>query len=128
MGTEHVAYPDVEDQPDNLAVEMRAIAEEATSLMILGHQLRGRIDAALALLEPAPAPLPDPETAPPRTLRAFGRAYLERFSSQTIRQDLVEARGAQAAAVFATKLDHDLVARGKVRPVIQGRNGEAYAG
>jgi hypothetical protein len=103
MATEVVSRSNGEDQPD-LAAELRLITEEATSLMVLGYQLRERIDAALGLLEPEPAPVPSPETVPPRVLREFGLEYLTRFSSQTIRRNLVERRGAQAATVLATKL------------------------
>jgi hypothetical protein len=126
MTTDLVTRSSDEDQPD-LATELRAIAQESVSLMTLGYQLANRVNEALALVEPAPVSLPDPETVPPRILREFGIAYLAAASSKQLRADIVEARGTQSACVLATKLDTDLIALGKQRPVVQGRDGNGAA-
>jgi hypothetical protein len=98
---------------------LRALAQEANSLMVLGYSLRTQVAAALVRLE---------EAASPRTLRRQALAYLAATSSRQLRRDLIEARGAQSACVFATKLGGDLVALGKARPVLsRNGNGTHYA-
>jgi hypothetical protein len=98
-------------------------------IFMLAAGYLARIDVALEKV--TPAPVVTPMNASPRELRAFGLEYLRQFSSKTLRQDIVEARGAQSACVLATKLDSDLITLGKQRPVVQGRdngNGVAHAG
>jgi hypothetical protein len=97
---------------------LRALAQEANSFLVLGYSLRAQITQALARFE---------ETST-KTLHQQVLAYLAETSNRQLRADLIEARGAQSAAVLATKLDADLIARGKARPVLsRNGNGTHYA-
>jgi hypothetical protein len=85
--------------------ELRELRGEVRAVFFLAAEYLTKIDFALAKVEPAPALTP--ANAAPRELRAFGLKYLRQTSSKTLRQDIVEARGAQSACVLATKLDGD---------------------
>jgi hypothetical protein len=104
------------------AVELHALRGEVSSLLLLAYETAQKLDVVLERIESAPEPRG-------RVLRAIGLRYLATASSAQLRADLVEARGAQSACVLATKLDSDLIALGKQRPVVRGNgNGGAAHG
>jgi hypothetical protein len=101
-------------------VDLRALRGEVSSLFMLAYETMKKIDTVLERIEPAPEPRG-------KELRALGLRYLATASSAQLRADLVEARGAQSACVFASKLDGDLIALGKQRPVVRGNGNGAAA-
>jgi hypothetical protein len=105
----HVTAPSLGDKLERLI-------EEFTSFMVLGHQLR---EQTRTVLEEIAA------TQTGADLRKAGRAYLANASSHELREALIEARGAKAAANFRTKLNSDLEQhRGRRHPI----NGRAHVG
>jgi hypothetical protein len=93
---------------------LERLTEASTSLLILAYEQKAEVAAALERLGGPPA-------------REAIAAYLRTASNRDLRQALIAARGAQGAAVLATKLNRDLAALGKVRPALNGRT-RAHAG
>jgi hypothetical protein len=95
---------------------LRDLKSEAASLLILAHQLGNKIETTLAGIE-----LSNPRP----TLRETAIAYMAAAPSARLRADLIEARGARAAANFRTRLNGDLEQlAGRRHPV----NGRAHVG
>jgi hypothetical protein len=94
---------------------LERLAESASALMMMNYEVKRDATAALERLNAPPA------------AEAIA-TYLRTTSNRELRRALIEARGAQGAAVLATKLNRDLAALGKPRPVVNGRraaNGHA---
>jgi hypothetical protein len=101
------------DVPSNAFFDkLNQLFAQAAAFIDLGYELRGEIKEGLSQIEPDS----------PAALRRAGRRYLAEVSNAQLRQDLVEVRGEQSAAVLRTKLNSTLEVRRGRRHAC---NGEA---